>query len=73
MNVYTGTHRYYCGIDLHARFMYICILDSHGDIVYHKKLSVLSGVFFKSHPAVSPRIGCWGRMHFLLVLVGGFV
>lgn len=36
MNVYTGTHPYYCGIDLHARFMYICILDSNGEIVYHK-------------------------------------
>jgi len=36
MNVYTGTHRYYCGIDLHARFMYICILDNEGNVVYHK-------------------------------------
>jgi len=36
MNVYTGTHRYYCGIDLHARFMYLCILDSEGTVVYHK-------------------------------------
>lgn len=36
MNVYTGTHSYYCGIDLHARFMYICILDSEGKVVYHK-------------------------------------
>lgn len=36
MNVYTGIHSYYCGIDLHARFMYICILDSQGTVVYHK-------------------------------------
>jgi len=36
MNVYTGTHPYYCGIDLHARFMYLCILDCNGEIVYHK-------------------------------------
>lgn len=36
MNVYTGIHSYYCGIDLHARSMYICILDSDGTIVFHK-------------------------------------
>lgn len=27
MNVYTKQHPYYCGIDLHAISMYICILD----------------------------------------------
>ena len=31
MNVYTGTHSYYYGIDLHARIMYVCILDSKGE------------------------------------------
>lgn len=36
MNVYTGIHLYYHGIDLHARFTCICILDSNGDIVYHE-------------------------------------
>lgn len=36
MNVYTKQHPYYCGIDLHARSMYICILDNKGNTVYHK-------------------------------------
>ena len=27
MRFYTAQHRYYCGIDLHARRMYICILE----------------------------------------------
>jgi transposase len=27
MRFYTGQHRYYCGIDLHARTMYLCIVD----------------------------------------------
>jgi hypothetical protein len=27
MNFYTQQQRYYCGIDLHARSMYVCILD----------------------------------------------
>ncbi len=27
MRFYTETHQHYCGIDLHARTMYVCILD----------------------------------------------
>ena len=34
----TGTkqHKYYCGVDLHARSMYLCILNQDGDVVYHR-------------------------------------
>jgi transposase len=36
MRFYTGQHRYYCGVDLHARTMYLCIRDHHtGKIVLH--------------------------------------
>ena len=38
MNVYTKQHSYYCGIDLHARTMYVCILDNTGKKVYHKNI-----------------------------------
>src|SRR5437762_10475870 len=38
MNFYTQQHRYYCGIDLHARSTYVCILDTAGTIVVHKDL-----------------------------------
>jgi hypothetical protein len=27
MRFYTQAHTYYCGIDLHARWMYLCVLD----------------------------------------------
>jgi hypothetical protein len=27
MRFYTGQHRFYCGVDLHARTMCLCILD----------------------------------------------
>ena len=30
MRFYHGAHRYWCGIDLHARTMYVCILDAQG-------------------------------------------
>jgi len=36
MRFYTQSRPYYCGIDLHTRWMYICILSQTGEIVYHK-------------------------------------
>ena len=39
MRFYTGQHRYYCGIDLHARTMYLCILDHEtGKTLLHRNL-----------------------------------
>ena len=31
-------HRFYCGVDLHARTMYLCILDHSGSVVLHKEV-----------------------------------
>ncbi|MRG36267.1 hypothetical protein GH729_09530 [Shewanella sp. XMDDZSB0408] len=30
MRFYNNSHLYYCGIDLHARLLYVCIIDSKG-------------------------------------------
>jgi hypothetical protein len=30
MRFYTRQHVHYCGIDLHARSLYVCILDQEG-------------------------------------------
>jgi len=38
MRFYNGQHRYYCGIDLHARTMYLCILDQQGEVVLHRNM-----------------------------------
>ncbi len=38
MRFYTQAHKYYCGIDLHARSMYVCILDQAGNILIHRNL-----------------------------------
>jgi transposase len=38
MRFYTTTHNHYCGIDLHAKTMYLCILDREGKIVLHKNM-----------------------------------
>lgn len=45
MRFYTRQHRYYCGIDLHARTMYACVLDEKGEIVAQKKLCCDPGTF----------------------------
>lgn len=39
MRFYTQQHKYYCGIDLHARVMYVCILDTAGNVVFHKNMT----------------------------------
>jgi transposase len=38
MRFYTKPHKHYCGIDLHARSMYICILDKEGRVLLHRNL-----------------------------------
>jgi hypothetical protein len=38
MRFYTQQHDFYCGVDLHARSMYLCVLDRDGKIVLHRNL-----------------------------------
>lgn len=38
MKFYTKQHQFYCGIDLHTNAMYVCILDSAGEILVHKNI-----------------------------------
>jgi len=38
MRFYNGRHRHWCGIDLHARTMYVCILDAEGQVLVHRNL-----------------------------------
>jgi transposase len=39
MRFYTKQHPYYCGIDLHTKNMYVCILNQGGNILIHKNIS----------------------------------
>jgi len=51
MRFYTGTHMHYCGIDLHARTLYLCILDRQGEVLLHRNLRSRPGAFLA---AVAP-------------------
>ena len=49
MRFYTGQHRYYCGIDLHARTMYLCILDHEsGKVLLHRNLRSEPELFLRT-------------------------
>jgi len=47
MRFYTHQHKHYCGIDLHARSMYVCILDQAGTIVVHKNMPATPEAFLR--------------------------
>jgi hypothetical protein len=38
MRFYNRQHRHYCGIDLHVKTMYVCILDTAGEVPVHRNV-----------------------------------
>jgi transposase len=38
MRFYTNQHPFYCGIDLHARSMYVCIMNHAGEVLLHRNM-----------------------------------
>ena len=38
MRFYLQRHKFYCGIDLHAKKMFLCVLDEQGSIVLHRNI-----------------------------------
>ena len=38
MKFYTHQHKHYCGIDVHARQMYVCIMDAAGKVLLSRNL-----------------------------------
>jgi hypothetical protein len=51
MRFYPNQHPFYCGIDVHARSMDVCILSHEGDILLHRHMPAAPGAFLK---AVAP-------------------
>jgi transposase len=47
MRFYTKQHQYYCGIDLHTKKMYVCILDSAGEVMVHQNMRTDPEAFLK--------------------------
>ena len=51
MRFYTKQHRHYCGIDLHARSMYLCVMDQNAEVLLHRNMRATPEAFLK---AVAP-------------------
>ena len=51
MRFYTNQHQFYCGIDLHARSMSVCIVSQDGEILLHRNMQAAPEPFLK---AVAP-------------------
>ena len=54
MRFYQQQHRFYCGVDLHARTMYLCILDDAGQPLLHREYPAHAGAFLE---AIAPYRG----------------
>ena len=48
MRFYTTQHPFYCGIDLHARTMYVCILDQVGETLVHRNMTATPEALLKT-------------------------
>ena len=47
MRFYTKQHKFYCGIDLHTKKMYVCILNEAGEIMFHSNIATSRKAFLK--------------------------
>lgn len=48
MRFYTQQHQFYCGIDLHAKQMYTCIIDHNDEKLFHRNLKSDKTAFLKA-------------------------
>jgi hypothetical protein len=50
MQFYTKQHQTYCGIDMHARTMYVCILNQAGEILVHQNMKASPDMLLRGYP-----------------------
>src|SRR5215510_8691935 len=48
MRFYTNQHPFYGGIDIHARIMYVCLMNHDGEILVHRNMSAAPAPFLKT-------------------------
>jgi hypothetical protein len=47
MKFYNWQHKLYCGVDLHARKMYVCILNHNETVLLHQNIKTDPELFFE--------------------------
>lgn len=48
MRFYTTSHQHYCGVDLHTKTLYLCVLDSGGNVLLHRNFPAKPAPFLKA-------------------------
>ena len=48
MRFYTKQHQFYGGIDLHARTMYVCVLNRDGEVLLHRHMKAAPEPFLRA-------------------------
>src|SRR5512145_1829313 len=48
MRFYTQQHKHYCGIDLHTRMMYLCVLDAGGAVLLSRNIECSPRAFLSA-------------------------
>jgi hypothetical protein len=56
MRFYLQQHRFYCGVDLHARTMHVCVLDAGGEVLVHEDIAADRQTFLQ---LIAPYRAVW--------------
>jgi transposase len=56
MRFYDQQHRFYCGIDLHARSLHLCIVDQNGTVVFDRGIPATPATFLKAIAPFRPDV-----------------
>jgi hypothetical protein len=70
MRCYTIQHQFYCGIDLHARPMYVCILDQAGETLWHRNMKATPEALLKAIAPYRDRLVMAAECRFTWDLAG---
>ena len=70
MRFYPKQHPLYCGIDLHARRMYVCIVSHNGEVLVHRNMKAAPEPFLKAITPYCDHLVVAGRGYLSLVLAG---
>jgi hypothetical protein len=54
MRFYKQQHQFYCGVDLHAKTMHVCVVNQAGEVLVHRNLPTRHDQFLN---AITPRCG----------------
>ena len=64
MTEYPGHHHEYCGVDLHARALYVCLVNQADEILEHREMPTKADVFLEKLAPYREDVGGSGECSF---------